>query len=612
MLSPVGTVISSRSELTQSMEEESGSVESSRWTVEHVRSWGELVIPVALAGQQSTIWSSFGLKPDPDGRVDPRFETRAICKLCLEKGQLVIISRAGAQTSSMRDHYSRKHEAPTEKTERLQVKGHGKTKSITGYFLPSVANNFNVAKEAIARWVAITKQPFSVVEDESFRTMLLTIANNTKGFSESHIPKKDCITEYVEVKSALIHKWMSKKLSQWKWFSVTADVWKSSNLEHFMGLTVHSVNETTGDIDALKLDVSSFRGRHDAESIATFLRARLDAFNIDMRKIVMLTTDTTAAMVAAFKQSEDGSRDYCDVPHFNCVAHVLDLCMKGLKEHPLTKPTIKKLLRFISMVRKSSTITRALEEACVDAGKEITTLRGFVDIRWGSVRFALQQVLLLESEIRKVKPINKTKVYWPDDDDWLMYVGLEYLLSAIHEAQQRVSGEKYVVISTVPSTLKSIKQKLNQLRHMDLFSIDNEDLSAVSTLIDFEVPETTEGEEIESEEDDAADTIPPPFVDSTGMTWAATTKLALTLKWLTEFYSLRCLEGSLPTAVHVASLLDPRGFFYGEEISGLTKAEINSAVDMIVREGVALSRMKSSKDPSDNDAHKKDDIHTGS
>jgi hypothetical protein len=216
MLSPVGTVISSRSELTQSMEEESGSVASSRWTVEHVRSWRDLVIPVAMAGQQSTILSSFGLKPDPDGRVDPRFETRAICKICLEKGKLVIISRAGAQTSTMRDHYSRKHEEPTEKAERLQVKGQVQ---------PSVANNFNVAKEALARWVAITKEPFSVVEDESFWTMLLTIANNTKGFSESHIQKKDCITEYVEVKSALIHKWMSKKLSQWKWLSVTAHLY---------------------------------------------------------------------------------------------------------------------------------------------------------------------------------------------------------------------------------------------------------------------------------------------------------------------------------------------------------------------------------------------------
>jgi hypothetical protein len=543
LFSPAHTVSSSRSEVTSSVvDDSSASTEASRWTVDIVKSWGPLATPAIVGGVQSDIWNSFGLKPGSGGKVDRRFENHAICLLCLDRNQLMIISRAGRQTSSMRTHKNRYHETNEEKSNRLQQKGKTQTNTIVSFFGPSEKNNFPVAKEAISRWVAITKQPFSVVEEESFRSMLLTIANNTKGFTDQHIPRKDCITDYIETKTAVIQEWMCDKLKEWNWFSVTADIWKSSNLQHFMGITVHSVNETTGNIDAIKLDVATFSGSHDAASIASFLRARLQFFSVDVRKIVMLTTDTTAAMVAAFQQSEDGSREYFDIPHFNCVAHVLDLCMKGLKEHPLTKCTIKKLLNFISMVRKSSTITRALEEACLYAGKDTKILRGFVDIRWGSVHLALQQVLLIEAEIRKIKPINKSKIQWPDDDDWIMYVGLEYILNVIHEAQQKLSAEKHVTISTIPFTLKNIEQKLNQLRAMDLFTVDADDKAAASTVIDFKLDEIPVADmNDECDEEDMGVKSAPVEIDTASYMWAPTTKLAMILKWMTEFYSLRCL-----------------------------------------------------------------------
>jgi hypothetical protein len=204
-----------------------------------------------------------------------------------------------------------------------------------------------------------------------------------------------------------------------------------------MAIKAHWISRNWESRDAL-LDFPNLKGRHTGENICEVFRNSLRTFNIGLEKVYAITTDNASNNDKFFQQLESGSK-IDDTTEFienesrvRCSAHVLNLVMQMLLTHLDILPennlndeesdteeedterqdfgedniiavshasAIKKLRKFVRVVRRSTQKREKLKEACDFHKMKECQLIIDVKTRWNSTFCMIKRAFTLKLPI---------------------------------------------------------------------------------------------------------------------------------------------------------------------------------------------------------------------
>lgn len=166
--------------------------------------------------------------------------------------------------------------------------------------------------------------PFNVVNNLHFRVFLAIAVPGFTLLSRTSQTRR-AIAMGLKIKASL-----RDKLSNIKYYSLTSDIWSSRANDGYISVTVHFVKDWT--VKNVCIAVRGFQESHSGDNIRQIILGILREFSLDASKMVAITTDRGANMVAAIcnppssssqKNGEEPERfpEGCHVP---CFTHMLN------------------------------------------------------------------------------------------------------------------------------------------------------------------------------------------------------------------------------------------------------------------------------------------------
>lgn len=128
--------------------------------------------------------------------------------------------------------------------------------------------------------------------------------------------------------------------------SLTTDMWTSINMDAYMAVTCHFVDEHA-TLNSVLLGVQAFPESHTAENLASAKASLMNEWGIT-NKVTCMVTDGAANMVACVRELR--------LRHHICTAHTLNLIVKKtLEQHPVLCAIRAKSRRLVGYFRSSTT-----------------------------------------------------------------------------------------------------------------------------------------------------------------------------------------------------------------------------------------------------------------
>ncbi|XP_061704514.1 uncharacterized protein LOC133534820 [Cydia pomonella] len=140
--------------------------------------------------------------------------------------------------------------------------------------------------------------PLSCVEDPHFIRILKRLHVDSLGLT---IMSRTTLTRRINQHYDDQVKVIKDLMSRVNFICATADIW-SSRKRSFLGLTAHWIDPDTFLRSSRALACRRFPGVHNYERITNLLRDILHEFDLDLPKIVAITTDNGSNFVKAFKE----------------------------------------------------------------------------------------------------------------------------------------------------------------------------------------------------------------------------------------------------------------------------------------------------------------------
>ena len=158
--------------------------------------------------------------------------------------------------------------------------------------------------------------------------------------------------------------------------SITADMWTSVNMEAYLALTCHYINENM-QLCTSVLRVQYFPQSHTADNLARVTRGMMDDWAIT-NKVKCLVTDAAANMIASTK--------ILQIRHSICIAHTLNLLVKkSCDQIPALTSIRHKSRQIVTYFRSSTTAKEKLAQVQQQMGTGPSLkLINEVPTRWNS------------------------------------------------------------------------------------------------------------------------------------------------------------------------------------------------------------------------------------
>ncbi|CAD6216497.1 GSCOCG00011341001-RA-CDS [Cotesia congregata] len=253
------------------------------------------------------------------------------------------------------------------------------------------------------------------------------------------IPGRNKITTLIEHKAEALKLLFQEKLSKIECFSLIADVWTDThNSRSFLGCTAHYHFE--GKLSEAVLGVKELQERHTAENIAKALKSMLEAWKIDIKKVVAVVTDNGSNMVKAVNDLFGSAKGV------RCFAHSLNLVMQELiDKSPEITEIVNKVKKIVTFF-KSPTAAAELKKIQADAEQTLRLIQN-VPTRWNSTFYMLDRFLNIIDYV--VSLLIKLDHAPPclTGQEILSLIELVNILRPAEIVTKNLSGEKYVTIS---------------------------------------------------------------------------------------------------------------------------------------------------------------------
>lgn len=115
-------------------------------------------------------------------------------------------------------------------------------------------------------------------------------------------------------------------ISNIQFFSMTTDSWTSSDMEAYLAVTLHFIDEHF-QMHSVTLTCKQVQINQTAANLKTVILETLEKWDIRLETIVCCTTDCGANIVAAVK--------LLDIPHLSCFGHALNTGVSKAVQHEL-------------------------------------------------------------------------------------------------------------------------------------------------------------------------------------------------------------------------------------------------------------------------------------
>ncbi|KAM9318799.1 E3 SUMO-protein ligase ZBED1-like isoform 1-T7 [Pholidichthys leucotaenia] len=304
---------------------------------------------------------------------------------------------------------------------------------------PSIdaASSKQVLDEVVLNVMVKDCQPLSIVESEGFRELI-------QGLQPSYVlPTRKTIKQMLAKKYEEERERVKKEVQQAVAVSITADMWTFVNMEAYLALTCHYINENL-QLCTSVLGVQYFPQSHTADNLAQVKRGMMEDWAIT-NKVKCLVTDAAPNMIASTRQLQ--------IRHSICIAHSLNLLVsKSFDQIPTLTSIRHKARHTVTYLRSSTTAKEKPAQVQQQMGRPSLKLINEVPTRWNSTYDMLSR-LHDEREPVWVSLASLKSDLTPLTADEYTIIGETLLvLAPFHQAtvefseERRVSGSKVILM----------------------------------------------------------------------------------------------------------------------------------------------------------------------
>lgn len=291
-------------------------------------------------------------------------------------------------------------------------------------------------------------QPFSIVDDEGFKEFVGKL-DPTYTLPSRQVLKKMVVEKYEEEKT-------KAQLQDIEGVSLTADMWTSINMDAYLAVTCHYVNEVDdAKMATVLLGVLPFPQVHKAENIAAAMRSLMEEWGIET-KVKCLVTDAATNMIATARNL--GTR------HVVCIAHALNLVVKkSLEQTPGLEDLRTRARRMVTLFRSSTTAKERLTSMQVQMNRPVLKVIQEVDTRWNSTFLMLQRLYDERQTVGAALASLRTDVHPLSSEDYDIIEACLKVLYPFYMATIEMSQEKRVSGSMVIPLIKMLTYSTHEI-----------------------------------------------------------------------------------------------------------------------------------------------------
>ena len=305
----------------------------------------------------------------------------------------------------------------------------------------STSINHKRLLDATTAFVTHSLQPLSIVDEPSFRHLLMVAEPRFKLPHRTHFTDKIIPAKYDAVRATV-----KKQLGEMRHCVITTDLWTSLQQRAYASLTVHFVDGGF-TFQSKCLQTMEITQVHTAESLREVLTNLLRDWKISS-KVCGAVTDNASNMVNTFR--------LLGIQHFPCIAHTLQLAIEKGLDVPRVQRILGRCKKLVSHFKKSTKETYKLREKQSMLKLPKHALTQDCVTRWGSTLSMLERLMEQQAAIAAVLMEGRVRHLMTEGDDWVLIESLVSILKPFQSATEMMGGSKYPTLSTA----KPVKHKL--------------------------------------------------------------------------------------------------------------------------------------------------------
>ncbi|XP_051244075.1 zinc finger BED domain-containing protein 4-like [Dicentrarchus labrax] len=328
-------------------------------------------------------------------------------------------------------------------------------------------------------------QPFSIVDDCGFKEFV-ALLDPTYSLPSQRAQKNMVVQRYE------VEKTKAKAVIQRvEAVSLTADMWTSINMDAYLAVTGHYLDESV-KLATVLLGVLPFPEAPTAANITAATRSLMEEWSIE-GKVTSIVTDAGANMVASVRS--------LNLRHALCFAHSLNLVVKkSLDATPGLEDLRTRARKVVTLFKTSTTAREKLKEVQEQMNRPVMKLIQEVDTHWNSTFLMLQRLFKERQSVGAALATLKTDVRPLSSETasaCLQLLGPFYQATVELSEEKRVSGSKVIpmikmlmlyLYDTVGNishnTAKQLGQNLVSVMLNKFDTTENQTALNLSTLLD--------------------------------------------------------------------------------------------------------------------------------
>lgn len=339
-----------------------------------------------------------------------------------------------------------------------------KTGETSALVAASTRFNLQLCRRALAMFVIVDEQPFSVVEGEGFKFLCKQLQPQFTVPSRYTVAR-DCFKMYVEEKNRL----KSFFRSECNRVALTTDCWTSVQNLNYIVLTAHFIdNEWKYQKRIISFSIIP---NHKGETIGKKIEEVLREWGL--RKLSTITVDNASSNDVAVGYIKRRMANFNGVVmdgnflHMRCCAHILNLIVnEGIKENDSSIVSVRTAVRFVRSSPQRLAKFKELAECSKIECKKLLSLD--VPTRWNSTYLMLDVAEKYESVFEKLEFEDSSyvaffgKICPPTFKDWENVRAFVTFLKIFYVATQVFSSSLHVNIHTAFHQLFDIHEEIRK------------------------------------------------------------------------------------------------------------------------------------------------------
>ncbi|XP_010256082.1 PREDICTED: zinc finger BED domain-containing protein RICESLEEPER 2-like isoform X2 [Nelumbo nucifera] len=396
----------------------------------------------------SKVWEDFDLITKPSGVQE------AICKHCRH----AFVGGSASGTTHLKNHLprckSRRFKDPLQQL--LAVTKTASEKCVLEPF------KFDAQRSRLdlVRFIISYGCPFDVVENPFFGIFTTNLNPSFKIISRNTI-RNDCLKLYKQEKEKL-YKYLDTLSCR---FSITIDMWTSTQRLSYCAVTVHYINNAW-QLNHKIIAFTAMRSPYDGKTLCRVIMDVALDWNID-KKLFSITTDTISNNDVMVKELKKHLNDRSLLPlcgdlfHIHCSSHIFNFIVQDvLGEVSELLYKIRESVKYV----KSSQLREQKFENAKNQVKIFPKKEMFIDTayRWNSTYEMLDCALEMKEAFCRLKDIDHDYHIYPSEEEWKIGSIIRDCLKIFYNTTNKFSGRRYPTANIFFTNVCTINLKLQE------------------------------------------------------------------------------------------------------------------------------------------------------